>query len=841
MRFTRIIFFLLTFLCSSRIFAQIQIAGTILENETNEPIPFAAVYWGNTAKGFYTNFEGKFKVNVSEIISDTLNISYGSYEKKSVILSQQKDKSNITIFLNREVIKTAKIEIILGINPALKWVELAQKNADKNNPENANNYDCEVFSKTIISLNNIGKGLKSSKIGKEIGPLFDTMTFLTGDSSKAILPIFFSEVLSNYAHQNDPIRNKETILASRIKGVGVADGTMISQLVGSALIKYNVFVPTLVILGKGIVSPINPLSKLVYNYKLIGVDKLGPRRLFMIKVTPKNDKDLAFSGMIWVEDTTGAVVRLSLEIDGNSNLNYIDKLRISQEYAPAPAGNGYICINSRTMLDIAEINSNASGLLATNIISCRNFKTNIPHNNEYFRDRISLNDEGGSLTQSDSFWDAHSHFKLSNTEKRIYARIDSVKNLPSINKWVNIVDFLADGYLKRKYLDWGPYFWLASFNKLEGFRNRIGFRTSNNLSKKFQLESYLGYGYGDNKFKFGAKLDWNIKRATGTKLTLTHSNDVELIGFSDNDAVTSEDGWIIASNMIGSRTLTYCISNKIDFNTDLAKGLRTKISISHRHFDYPKTKEFNLGWYNENSEIESSLTNATATVKIEYEPKVFHLLSSTRRRTFHVAGPTYSVSYMKGFSGLFGSQYNYDRIGLGLNTRKIWPAIGRTIFSIDAAKIFGKIPFPLLNIPLGNRSIFYNKRAFNQMDLFEFVTDQNVQIAIEHHFNGFFFNKIPLIKKLNLREIISSKAIYGTLSNQNRSLIPQSIPGGPKYEPIHSFDNVPYWETAFGIENIFKVMRIDAIWRMTKRLTPTEEHPNPRGNFSIKASLVIGF
>ena len=147
--------------------------------------------------------------------------------------------------------------------------------------------------------------MKNSKLGKEIGPLFDTMTFVTGDSSKAILPIFFSEVLSNYYHQKDPSNNKENILASRIKGVGVADGSFISQVMGSALTKYNVFNPTLVVLGKGIPSPIAPTAKLQYNYKLMGVDKMGPRRLFMVKVSPKNPKDLVFNGMIWIEDTTG--------------------------------------------------------------------------------------------------------------------------------------------------------------------------------------------------------------------------------------------------------------------------------------------------------------------------------------------------------------------------------------------------------------------------------------------------------------------------------------------------------------------------------------------------------
>ena len=217
------------------------------------------------------------------------------------------------------------------------------------------------------------------------------------------------------------------------------------------------------------------------------------------------------------------------------------------------------------------------------------------------------------------------------------------------------------------------------------------------------------------------------------------------------------------------------------------------------------------------------------------------MISSTKRRTVHVPGPVYTLTYLKGLSGVFGSQYDYQRVGLGVSTKKIWSGIGRTLFSIDASKVFGKIPFPLLNIPLGNRAPFYNKRAFNQMDLFEFVTDQNIQISIEHHFNGLFLNKIPFIKKFNLREIISSKAIYGTLSTDNRSLIPQNLPGGTKFEPIHSFDNVPYWETAFGIENIFKVLRIDAIWRMTHRLSPTIDKPNPRANFAIKSSLVFGF
>lgn len=811
------------------------ISGYIYENETNEPIAFASIFWGSSNLGFYTNFEGKFNVKLDEIPNDTLKIVYGSFKTKYVLVSSFKQRNNIEIYLEREIVKSADVEIKLGINPALKWVELAQKNAEINNPQNAENYECEVFSKTILSLNNIGKGMKNSQLGKEIGPLFDTMTFVTGDSSKAILPIFFSEVLSNYYHQQDPSKNKENILASRIKGVGVADGSFISQVMGSALTKYNVFSPTLVVLGKGIPSPIAPTSKLQYNYKLVGVDKMGPRRLFMIKVTPKNPKDLVFSGMIWIEDTTGAVVRLSMEIDGNSNLNYIDKLRVSQEYSPSPNKKGYICHNSRSFLDIAEINENASGLMATNIISCRNVLPKPSYASGFFDQRISTEE---NLQQSDSFWESKSHIQLSANEKRIYSRIDSVKKLPSITKWVDIVTFLVDGYIKTKNIHYGPYYLFCGINYVEGFRNRIGFRTSPNFSKKIQFEGFLAYGYGDRKFKYGGILDWYINRDKGVTLSLIHNNDVDLIGFSDNDAVVSDNPLITALNMIGSRNITYCRTSKFEFGSDIVKGLRAKISLSHRKYDYPQSDKFTLGWRDDpddSTHISNKLINATLTLKLDYEPKIFHLIRNNKRRAIHDPGPVYSFSYQQGLKDFFSSQYEYKRIGIGLSTRKIWPNIGRTIFSINAAKIFGTIPFPILNIPLGNQSPIFNFRAFNQMRLFEFVSDQNVQVAFEHHFNGFLFNRIPGIKNLKLREIISAKGIYGTLSKANRDLIPTELPNKGKINPIHGFDDIPYIEVAFGVENIFKLIRIDAIWRATHQYKETLR------NLGIKASLVIGF
>jgi hypothetical protein len=143
------------------------------------------------------------------------------------------------------------------------------------------------------------------------------------------------------------------------------------------------------------------------------------------------------------------------------------------------------------------------------------------------------------------------------------------------------------------------------------------------------------------------------------------------------------------------------------------------------------------------------------------------------------------------------------------------------------------VPFPLLNIPLGNQSFVYNARAFNQMNLFEFVTDQNIELLSEHHFNGFFFNRIPLLNRLGWREVVSAKMIEGHLSAQNQLLIPTEIQLLNNITPIKSLNLVPYFEASVGIENIFKFIRIDAIWRMT--------HLSPSNNFGIKVSSYLEF
>jgi len=90
---------------------------------------------------------------------------------------------------------------------------------------------------------------------------------------------------------------------------------------------------------------------------------------------------------------------------------------------------------------------------------------------------------------------------------------------------------------------------------------------------------------------------------------------------------------------------------------------------------------------------------------------------------------------------------------------------------------------------------------------------------IDHYFNGFFFNKIPLLRRLKWREAVSFKILYGSLSkNNNPDYNPDllKLPTLPDGTPItYSLDKMPYIEGSVAIANIFKFFRIDLVKRFT--------------------------
>ena len=145
--------------------------------------------------------------------------------------------------------------------------------------------------------------------------------------------------------------------------------------------------------------------------------------------------------------------------------------------------------------------------------------------------------------------------------------------------------------------------------------------------------------------------------------------------------------------------------------------------------------------------------------------------------------------------------------------------LGYADVTIEGGKTFGQVPYPLLDIFRANQTYAYDIYSYNLMNFLEFVGDRYASINIDQHFVGFFFNKIPLFKKLKWREVASLKMVYGGLSEKNNPSLHPSLyqfPVTATGQPItYALGNTPYTEGSVGIENIFKFVRIDLVHRFT--------------------------
>ncbi|MBI3234910.1 MAG: carboxypeptidase-like regulatory domain-containing protein, partial [Bacteroidetes bacterium] len=130
------------------------------------------------------------------------------------------------------------------------------------------------------------------------------------------------------------------------------------------------------------------------------------------------------------------------------------------------------------------------------------------------------------------------------------------------------------------------------------------------------------------------------------------------------------------------------------------------------------------------------------------------------------------------------------------------------------------LPYPLLDVQLGNQSFIYNSNTFNLMRFVEFVADESYSGFYEHNFEGGFLNRIKGVRNWKLRTFAHVRGVWGKISDTNWSLIPDYNLYGESVTKFQKFGKVPYMEIGYGIENIFKLLRVDFIHRLTYLSNP---------------------
>lgn len=840
---------IITFWLSSVICVAQQITkvkGKVTDYTTNERIPFANVVIVGSKQGVQTDMNGNFYLETTEPIIN-LKISSVGY-----LPELRKIQAQLGHTLIQNVRLKAQTTSLEGVtvsakheryrnkdNPAVILIRKVIEHKDKNRPEALRYYAYNKYEKLEFDLSNISQKFRNKRSLKKFDFVFNHLdtSKVTG---KVSLPMYLKETISDIYFRKNPESKKEIISAERMTGLGgYVDNNGIKLYLEALYQDINVYDNNILLLASQFLGPAAPVSPQFYRYVIIDTMQFKDTKCVTLGFSPRNSNDQLFQGTMLVAlDSSYAIRKVEMGFSKDINVNFVTDLKIMQEF-DFVGKEGLMLTKDDLAIEFNLLKKeNGMGLFGQRSVSYKDYLLNQPIPATRF-DGIKSDALKEASTRDDAYWEKARHQELNLKEVGIYSMVDSVRKVPIFQKFMNTATFLLEGYKPVGSFEIGPVNTFYSFNPIEGLRLRLGGRSTPILSERFALEGYGAYGFRDERFKYvgSATLsltDHNIYTYPIHHVRLSYQNEVKIPG--QELQFVQEDNFLLSFKRGVNDKMTYNKVIALDYLRESKTGWGININFKNIQQTPTGTLEFNTLT---NQHLDN-LTTSELTFGLRYAPNELFYQGKTYRIPIINNYPIVQLRYTLGINDLLGGQYHFHRFLAMANKRMYIPPIGYMDITLDGGKTFGKLPFPLLTIHRANQTYAFQPEAYNLMNFLEFVSDQYATVFIDHHFNGFIFNKIPLLKELKLREVITFKCLYGSLSDENMPSATNGLMALPHSKDgqalTYSLEKKPYMETSLGIENIFKVLRIDLIQRLTYL-----ENPNVSKNLAVRFRMKFDF
>ncbi|GAB3582529.1 DUF5686 and carboxypeptidase-like regulatory domain-containing protein [Hymenobacter daeguensis] len=802
-------------------------------------MPFASIFIPKTSAGITADADGKFKLAVSGA-PDSIAASAMGFATQRRKLS---DAATQNVLFRLKAGGVALAEVVVSSrkpeNPAFRILREVQKHKPENERSAMKAVEFDSYNRIETSLMDLPKALSNRKVIKDIRALAVRQGAAAASDTDAPLPIFASEVGSRVYQKFSPLRRREDLLHKQMRGAGPREGSVLSQMLGSNFQNFDFYPNWQNILGKDFISPIAEGGRLTYEYELQDSVFVGKDWCYKIAVTPKRSHDLAFKGTVWITAQGYALRRVDLVASPDANINFVNDLRISQDLTPPADGPGLVA-RTKLLISVRPYEKQAAMLVRFTTVNT-NFVRNQLHEETGFYDQpivsslMEPSDEGlasklianPDAASAGGYFDQHRPDTLSLSERQVFAVLDSAKQLPSVRNLLDWVDLFVNGYKRVGKFDLGPIANVYAHNDYEGNRFRFGFRTTPEISRNWVTQAYVAYGTLDGRFKYGARTSYIAERRHWTVFTGEFKHDVEQAALLDNDFIDNNNLFLAASRWgrfkQGKPVLRDLTA--LSVQRDLFHGFTQTLTLRYQNinplFEIHRRPGPNMPPVDD--EPASNVLHLSELVsESRYAPDENMVQSENRRRAVGLKRlPVFGFRYTLGAIDWTQGNFMYHKFNLSIMHSVSVGQLGRLTYRAEGNYIPTALPYFILKTPLGNQTPFYNANAFNLMNYFEFITDRSATLRLDHHFEGLFINSIPGLRALNWRLVATGNVLYGKLSDRTRRINGDSpdLPG-----PI----STPYVEVGYGVENIFKFVRVDFIHRLTYRDTPGTS------NFGVK-------
>lgn len=803
--------------------AQTVVQGVITDAVSNQPLQYVSVVFKG-GRGTVTDSLGHYILRSSGS-NNTIQVTYVGYKPilktitpgmtQTIDVALEIDPkavNNVTVTTNKRAPYRNK-----G-NPAVELIRRVIANKPLNRAEHYDYVQYDQYEKLEVSVSNISDKLTSKKFLKNYQFLLENRD-TTKVQGKSLLPVYLEETLSKKYYRKKPEKTKTIVTGEKRVNYGeYIDNGGVSSYLNRLYMDIDIYDNDIPLFTYQFLSPIADLAPTFYMFYIRDtVTDASGQKLIKLYFTPRNTNDLLFRGNMWVTlDGNYSVQKMNMFLSKNANLNFVREMHIDLDFEKSE-DNRYHLSRSSIMADASVTKNSASGFFGERTVSFRNYLINKPLPDSVY-DGPALVKLDHSDEHPDSFWQQHRHDTLTSTEAKVYSNIDSLEKMPSFRRTMAIATFLFAGYTSFGPFELGPAAAFYSFNPVEGFKLRLGGRTTPKLSKRIYFEGYGAYGFKDEQWKYFLSSTYSLNNKSIYEYPLnyvkvSYQHDTKIPG--QELQFVSEDNFLLSFKRGKNDKWLYNSNFKVDYVHELPNHLSYTLGFKNWKQEpagsIVYTKVVNGTDVNVNNLITSEFSAELRWAPHEqfYQGKVFRIPIINKY-------PILTFRVIAGVKGVLNSQYNYQNVSARLEKRAYLSQLGYSDLVVEGGYIFGKLPYPLMTIHRANQTYAYQLNSYNLMNFQEFVSDHFIAFNIDHHFNGLFFNRVPLLKKLKLREAVSLKALWGGVRDENLPANDPSLIKFPTFngqQTTFSLDRQPYLEGSVGITNIFKLIRVDLVKR----------------------------
>ncbi|HLX93994.1 MAG TPA: DUF5686 family protein [Puia sp.] len=837
-------------------FAQtITITGTVRDAVTRQPLSGVSVYIRGS-KGISTDSMGNYTIQSSrEMIP--LIFSIVDYRDQTIMIKKNENRSlrQLDVFLdpstavlkNFTVVSKKKPKYHNRDNPAVEFIRHVIENKEKNRPTHYDYLEYEKYEKLQVSLSKVSVKITNSKLFKNYRFLLQNVDTAKVEG-KSLVPVYLEEKLSDDYYMRSPERTKSFVLGNKKVDYGDFIDT---RGVGTFLKRFyediDIYANNISLFTNTFLSPISESAPAFYMYFIRDtiVDDSG-RKLLQMYFTPRNTGDLLFRGTMFVTlDGTYAIQKLSMTVSKSSNLNFVRELRVEQEFIRGFDGR-YNIAKSDVLAEAGISKQKGGGIFGERAISYKNYQFNLKHPDDFYNGAKEIILDNAEK-QKDSFWSAHRHDTLTVAESKVYKNIDSLTGMSSYKRLLRIINLVLAGYGTFDKFEIGPAGSFYSFNPIEGFRLRFGGRTTPGLSKRIYFETYAAYGFKDEKWKgyLGVTYSLNNKSIYAYPLNyirVSAQRETKIPG--EELQFVEEDNFFLSFKRGNNDFWLYNDYYRFDYVHELPSHFSYSFGLKYWRQQPAGAIQYTKIVNSDSINI-PAVTTSELSMTLRWAPNEQFYQGRVYRTPIINKYPIFTFRYGVGVKGLFGGEYNYHNLGLRIEKRFYYPQLGYTDAVFEGGYIFGQLPYPLLTIHHANQTYAYQLNSYNLMNFMEFVSDHFASATFDHHFNGFIFNRVPLLRKLKLREVVSAKFLFGALRSENDPAKNPNNPnifqflknanGQPETFPLN---DGPYIEGSVGVSNIFKLLRVDLVKRFSYLNPP---HLITNGGIGVRALVRFDF